>query len=295
MNKKYIGVVTLIVVTSFFTMGAASAQTDSTLIKVQALALDSIHTPFPTYYSAGTEERAEELGALLMSASLALKETLGIETEFSVAVLSEADWLNVWPFPYGLPYVSLGEPWVVVLPANPTNSVLYPLFSNILAQEDVSPMIDNIGFHEVGHIYISTYLYASGGKTMPALRWFDEFLAQYLAYATLHRVSPERAQIWDTYTKRSLETSDPMYTKLTEFDEQYYQYLATPDGTMNYGWYQSVFASQAAAVYDEQGMEFLRQLKESLPWESALDWTTPEVLNALEALEPGFKAWRRSN
>ena len=163
----------------------SQAQVDSTLIRIRALSIDSINTSIPTYFSEGAELRAMQLSELLKEADNYLREALGIQANFSLAVLAEEDWNQVWPFPYGIPYVSLHAPWVIVLPANPEKSVLYPGFSYILEHNDVLSMIDNIGFHEVGHVYISEYLYPDEINAGPTLRWFDEFLAQYLAYSYL--------------------------------------------------------------------------------------------------------------
>ena len=270
---------------------AAQAQVDSTLIRIRAATVDSVVADFPLYFSTGYQERATSLSALLRGIDGYLRDSLGVHADLSLAVLAEPEWNQIWPFPYGVPYVSLGAPWVVVMPAALERSVMYASFSQALGDEGAQTMIDNIGFHEVGHVYITEYLYPDGGSATPPLRWFDEFLAQYLAYAFLHELARDRVQVWDAFTEGMLAEPTPRYTSLTDFEDEYYGYLGTPEGTSNYGWYQSTFAKRAAEVYERRGLGFLATLKEHLPWDQFEEWTTEAILVALEAIEPGFKAW----
>ena len=282
----------LMMLTSAALVPSLFAQVDSTLIRVQNTQADSMIAGMPVYFSTGFQERAASLSTLLQEGDAYLHRTLGLRSSFRLAVLDEGDWGQVWSLPYGLPYVSLGAPWVVVLPAAPEKSVMHPMFSAMLEPDQVQPMIDNIGFHEVGHIYISEYLYPETHGGPPPVRWLDEFLAQYLAYAVLKETSPERTQIWDVFTGVALSAPAPRFTSLSAFDAEYYGYLGTPEGTPNYGWYQSAFAKQAAEIFEERGLDFLQEVKENLAWESFDPWTTASVLAQLEDIHPGFLAWQ---
>ena len=116
----------------------------------------------------------------------------------------------------------------------------------------------------------------------------------FLAYAFLRETAPDRAAIWDAFTEATIAQPAPRYTSLADFEGEYYGYLGSPEGSMNYGWYQSVFAELASAIYARRGLGFLAELKERLPWERYEGWTTEEVLRELEAVEPGFQVWARN-
>lgn len=269
----------------------AQAQVDSTLIRVRAASVDSAAAAVPLYFSAGYGERAADLGALIASAKTYLRDLLGVSADLYLAVLAEPEWEQVGSAPYGIPYVSLGRPWVVVLPAVPERGVLHENFRQALGDEGALTMIDNIGFHEAGHVFISEYLYPEDAPETPPVRWFDEFLAQYLAYALLRDLSPDRATVWDAYTEAALAQPAPQMTSLADFDAAYYGYLSTPEGAPNYGWYQSMFARRVAEVYEQRGLAFLAALQKDLPWRRFERWTTDDVLERLERIEPGFQPW----
>lgn len=275
----------------FLPVHAAQAQVDSTLIRIRTLNPDSAQTNVPVYFSSGFEDRANALSKLLEKADRFLIKSLGIAADLNLAVLDEQDWPQVWPFPYGIPYVSLQSPWVVVIPAKPKESVLFAGISAVLSPDQAATMIDNIGFHEVSHIYISEYLYPDDFKGAPPVRWLDEFLAQYLAYAFMKEVSTARVKIWDSFTTGTLNGPAPRYTSLDAFEKEYYGFLGTPNGSANYGWYQSAFAKQAADIYDDRGLRFLESIKQNLPWDNFENWTTHTILKELEKIIPGFISW----
>lgn len=274
-------------------VGQSWAQHDSTLVRVKVAGANTSDAFPQLHFSKGYEERAQEIYALLVKADTYLKRELGVDADFQVAVLNENDWSQVWPLPYGIPYVSLARPWVVVMPAEPKRSVMYEIFDEMMGAEDAVTMIDNIGFHEVGHIYVSEYLYPEDHDGAPPVRWFDEYLAQYLAHVFLHEVAKDRTEIWNAFTERALEGPAPRYTSLGDFDAEYYGYLGSAEGSMNYGWYQSTFARHAADLSGRRGLEFIRELKGSLPWNSFESWTEDSVLEELNELDPSFRSWEQ--
>ena len=267
------------------------AQIDTTLTKVRAAGVDSFNGRQEVFYSPGRQERAASLAELLREIDAFLSEQLGGQAEFSVAVLDEAEWAEVEPFPYGVPYVSLGAPWVVVLPASPELSVMFPDFVQLLGSDRAADMVDNIAFHEVGHVYTSEFVYPEDLTGPPPVRWLDEFLATYFAYAFLTTVAPERAEIWNAYVSATTSGPRPRFTSLADFEAEYYGYLGLPEGTANYGWYQAVFAQHAALIYDRSGLDFLRELTLRLRAVPASEWSTQSALEALEELAPGTHAW----
>ncbi|MEO0435732.1 MAG: hypothetical protein AAF098_02355 [Pseudomonadota bacterium] len=269
----------------------ALAQIDPTLAKVRATGVASLNASREVFYSPGQQERAESLAVLLHEVDAYLSEQLGVQAEFSVAVLDEAEWAEIEPFPYGLPYVSLEAPWVLVLPASPELSVLFPDFVELLGSVRAADMVDNIAFHELGHVYTSAFVYPEDLAGAPPVRWLDEFLATYFAYAFLVSVAPERAEIWNAFVSATISGPRPRFTSLADFEAEYYGYLGSPEGTANYGWYQAVFAQHAALIYGRSGLNFLRKLRLSLRAAPASEWSTQSAVEVLEALAPGTHAW----
>ena len=267
------------------------AQTDSTLIKVRATGVDSLSGSSRVFFSPGQEERATILRDLLLQADDYLAAQLGVQADFTLAVLDEAEWSDVWPFPYGLPYLSLGVPWTVVIPAAPYRSVLFSDFEGMLGAQRAAHMVDNIGFHEIGHVYVSEFVYAGRVVGTPPVRWLDEFLATYLAYAFLESVSPARTAIWDDFVAAATSGPRPTHTSLASFEAEYHGYLGSPEGTVNYSWYQAVFARQAAVIYESHGLEFIAHLRDQVLTTTPSAWTTELMLEALDAVAPGTSAW----
>ncbi|MEM8486790.1 MAG: hypothetical protein AAF564_14655 [Bacteroidota bacterium] len=288
--SSLVGLMSIVCIAMTSLPRATFAQTDSTLIRVHALELEATTGALPVHYSSGKKIQATELSALLAKAAAYLATSLRVSTEINVALLSRDDWPAVWPFPYGLPYASLNAPWVVVMPATPEESVLYPGFVGLLNEIDARTMISNIGFHEIGHVYTSEYLYPPDIDG-PPLRWLDELLAQYLAYAVMQALDTQRAAIWDTFTTAMLNLPSPKYTTLEAFEAEYNGFLATPEGAQNYGWYQSLFAAKAGELFKTHGIALFSDLKTKLDWSNVSNWSTATAITNLESVAPGFQAW----
>ena len=273
---------------------AALTESDSTLIRVRATAVDALPGSPQTFFSTGMREQALLLRDLLAEADAYLSTSLGLDVEFSLAVLNEADWAGVWPFPYGLPYLSLGKPWTAVMPGDPEASVLYAGFAEMLGPARAADMVDNIGFHEVGHVYVSECVYDGRVAGAPPLRWLDEYLATYLAYAFLRALAPERAAIWDDFVEATTSATDPTFTSLDDFEAEYNGYLASEQGVENYSWYQAVFTRHAARVHEELGLDFVERVRDRLGETAPSTWTTASVLALFEEIAPGLGRWAES-
>ena len=269
----------------------ASAQDDETLQRVQATGVFSIDAGRDVYYSDGQQDRARQVADLLETADGFFADLMGVEPTFSLAVLGEADWTQIWPIPYGLPYLSLSEPWVVVMPADPEQSILFPELEGFLGSERAEQMVDNIGFHEVGHVYTSAAVYPQELSGAPPVRWLDEFLASYLAMAFLEEAAPERAAIWRDYVSQASELPAPKYSSLGDFEAEYYGFLGSPEGSPNYGWYQATFAQRAAEIYADRGADFIEDMRVALGGLPTDEWTTESMLELLERLAPGTQDW----
>lgn len=265
--------------------------------RIRALDVDSLHQGVVVYYASGYEERAQELGPMVAEATAFFEDSLGVALDFRLALLEEPQWREVAPspYPYGLPFVSGTAPAVAALPAGGGGAVYeatLPLEEEVpeptrrrLAatghawEEAVRTMIDLIVFHEIGHAYADAY-----GIGRPA-RWFNEFIASYFSYAFMHSRRPEAAELWDVMAEAIAGAHDPAHRTLEEFEELY-----AGVGAGDYGWYQSAFELRANRVFEEQGLAFLREVKEAYP--AGTEPASPyQVMSELEAMAPGFEEW----
>lgn len=266
---------------------------------VKQLEVDSVAGTVPLYFSPSYGERATRLRAMLEEAAAFFRDSLGISVGSNLAVLDEPQWKALDPRegrPYGMPYTSLGKPWLIVLPAIAERSMVYYEHRQHSDESVAKRFVDLIGFHELGHLYTVEYLYPQMAGVHAPIRWFEEMLATYFAYAFLRDRYPEWAAIWDAVIERTVVSADQQpYTSLIDFEERNNDISRTPRGEIpsNYGWYQAAFHGRVRDVFQQQGLTFLVRIKRELSWERLEEWTTEQLLTDLEGIAPGFLAWAR--
>lgn len=166
-------------------------------------------------------------------------------------------------------------------PGKVPQSILDELESHNLTYDDAARrMVDVIGFHELGHIYTRVYELATHRK------WFDEMAASYFAYAYMDAKHPKLLAVFEGVTQTSVDTVDPRFTSLEDFERIYINVSAE-----NYDWYQSMFVKRISAIYPEHGLSFLEKAKAAL--ESNRNFTDEELLARLEEIAPGFIQWAK--
>jgi hypothetical protein len=266
------------------------------LIAVRRLRLDSLAGPVETYYSTGSQARAIQDQALLRKAERFFADSLRLETGIHLALLNEADWKRVSDHPYGLPHVSR-EDRVAFLPATDDGVItrdfmrLERMLSDTvrakMTREGVTfaefalSMTDVIGLHELGHTYVTSY----GIK--PHTRWFNEFLASYFAFVFLQSTHPQQARLIEAMIEARFEQPPPAHTSLDDF-EKFYGRTMPPE---NINWYQAVFMQQIIEVNRSQGLGFLRAVSHALPLAEPDSVSPQTVLDRLNRIHPGFRAW----
>ena len=281
-------------------MGPAWAQNEegpSDFERIQRLEVDSLYAGLWVHYSRGYEERARAIGRQVAASNVFYRDSLGVEADIRLALLDPADFERaafVHGLPYGLPYIDDG---VAVLPADLASGAvieMYAPFETTVSAEIVADlqqiglsyegakrrMVDLIGLHEIGHAQV--YAYDLDAKQ----HWFNEFLASYFAYAYMRSREPEMAVVWDAVTQAGREGYEPTHSSLDELNQLY-----AGVGVGDYVWYQNVFQDRIRAVYDEQGLDFLRHTLDRL---SNAEWdpeSSAELLAVLEEIAPGFLAW----
>jgi hypothetical protein len=141
---------------------------------------------------------------------------------------------------------------------------------------------DGIGTHEIGHSIIRQL------GIDPPTRWFDEFLASYVGYAYLKANAPAQALSNEIFWTVGLNNSPHPFTRLDDFEGRYDQLQQEYPG--NYGWYQLALDQRVIEIYAQSGVEYLREIRKQFPAGArALD--SPQLLNELERISPGWKAW----
>ena|SRR6056297_1343060 len=258
----------------------------STLDKVRSLDLNSMNGNIETYFSAGYEDQAVANLNLLHDSIEFFEQNAGVDQTFSIAVIDSTSWVKITSIPYGLPFVS-GPPYIVCIPANSEN-ILSNIIENVIDgyefnatygmtnKEIVDLFVSLIGFHELGHIYASSY-----GASFPN-KWTFEFAATYFAYFYLDQNNPKARDIWIDVSKIIIKEVNPRYTSLEVFERKY-----TEVGVKNYAWYQVAFLLQVDELYKQQGKSFLKNLQ-NYNWSST---SKTEYLDEMDEIGSGFSQW----
>ena len=266
-----------------FALVSAAVYSQDELTKVHSLKVDSLKSELTVYFTSGYSERAEYLAGILIEANHFFRDSLGVEYDYSLAVLDETQWneLNS-PYPYGMPWNNAFRPYVIFMPADTSHGAVVDDLSNFLERNDANKFVDNIGFHEVGHTYVCEYIY-NGKFSDPEIpfRWFDELMANYFCYAFLQSVHPDMADLLSDVAFRTYDTAEFSYTTLQQFEDHYFE-IPPP----NYHWYQTTFIKRVIDVYNESGLNFIREVEEKISWDK--ERTTDELLIELEEITPGF-------
>lgn len=268
---------------------------------VQGLELESLPGPIPTYFSPGSRERAEQLQAWLRAADEFFQDRLKIAPPFSLAVLNEEHWAQISQGPYGVPFVASEEPRVVVLPAMVERSVVTQIYSaarvglpadaaadleqvGVSYDDAVLQIVDLIGFHEVGHVYIAGLGYHENNTA----RWLEELLATYAAYSYLDVAQPSSIVVWNALSEALLGFVQPGTRSLDEFNVQPLQRF----GPATYGWFQSHFNMRADLIVQRRPRAtWFHQLAGNRLDEDTRDVPTSELLRRLRGFEPSFTEW----
>jgi hypothetical protein len=299
MKKRFLQRVLLAGVLGVLTF-SASAQDAKTLEKVQNLKTPSLKNKITVYYSPGYKKRAKEIQPLIEDAMRFYEQKLNLKVDLSVAVLEKAQWQQVTPIPYGLPWVS-DAPHVAFLPATAdgvvvsdtlkskeffTPAMLQKIKSSGFSFEQAAEKtVDLIGLHELGH----TYSQQIGIISPRPNKWFNEFMASYFAYACLREKRPKLATLFHTMTAdMAAVTPKQKHTTLDDFERLYVEV-----GPANYGWYQGKFFERVAQVYEAKGLSFIEEVRKAFPGDEKETLTIDVVLERSEKIAPGFISWSK--
>jgi hypothetical protein len=266
---------------------------------IKSLRLESIPGTMPTYYSPQTQARAEYLQGLLGGEITYYANIFRVSlSPITLAVLDPQQWPTVaGEEPYGMPSIDGTSPAVFVMPASwdevtwmaaPKRAQVPPaMLRRALANGRKWSQVkfegcDGIGTHEIGHSIIRQLGIDAQTK------WFDEFLASYVGYAYLKAKSPAQALSNEIFWTVGLNNSPHPFTKLDDFETRYNQ--LQQEYPANYGWYQLALDQRVIEIYTQSGVEYLQEVRNQFP-EGAPTLDNAQLLNKLEKISPGWKAW----
>jgi hypothetical protein len=178
-----------------------ASQASSPLATVEALGLDTVTVGRVTAHFAATDRQvANRLAVLSEEAAAYFERELGASFPVRLAVLSPADWFDPYPGGDSLPY---GMPWgwveelLVTAPASLSEGVLI----SGAAPEADRRRVHFVLLHELGHLASKRYLHPDSPRPYSPVRWFEELLATYFAYAYVRAHDAEWAEAsrreWD--------------------------------------------------------------------------------------------------
>jgi hypothetical protein len=275
----------------------ALAQDDKTLERVRSLGLESLPGPVPTYYSPEARPRAEALQRRVRDAVRFFESRHNIQSPLSLAVLNEAHSAAVTQQPYAM--LASVAPRVVIVPAFPDRGPVAQVLRTAHAaasssevrqawarlgvsyEAAVGQVLDAMVIHEVGHTYVNGAL---GFRDVA--RWFNEFMATYIAYTFLRSREPTAISAWNAVSLDVVHGIKPSTRRLDEFNRLYTGLGET------YGWFQSHFNLGVAVVLEQkQDADWFAELRAAGLVTDTRSLTTSELLNRLDRITPGLKQW----
>lgn len=264
------------------------AEDPAPLATVRALDLDTIRVGRVSAYHASTDrEHAERLAALSEKAAAYFERELGVSFPIHLAVLAPENWFVPYAGgddePYGMPWAWVDDS-LMTAPASLDEGVLIRGSDNDANLRRVKFVL----LHEFGHLANKHYLHPDSPRPYSSVRWLEELLATYFAYAFISAQDPEWAE---TSRGQWIEVVKGYTPDVISLDWSFMRELPPKDFVRTYAWYQNLLNLRAAELYEAHGLDFLRGLRSELPWDDLGQWTTETVMPHLEQLAPGFQEW----
>jgi hypothetical protein len=236
----------------------------------------------PTYYSPGSEARARALQAFIEGERAFYREKLGVPlNDLVLAVLGPQYWEPVsGPIPYGMPSVE-GNPRVILMPSdwNKVTAMALPVEANATPALRSKAAVTGMTWQALMH---------RGADGIDAQNhWFNEFLASYIGDVYIVEKWPQDIAANHILWEACLEWAHP-HTTLADFDTHYDEIME--NDPKNYAWYQCALDQRVIAVHNSEGIGFLPKVKAAFP-KGGPALTSAQVLDKLEAMDPGWKAW----
>ena len=263
-------------------------QAGSPLHRVRSIGLDSVTVgQVTTFFAPEDRALATDLAALTDAAADYFAAAFRGGFPLYLAVLQPNTWFDPYqrgtPAPYGMPWGWIPDSLMGV-PASLREGVL------IVGPDEQADLrrVRFVMLHEYGHLAAKRYLHPQSDQLYSSVRWFEEFLATYFAYAFVHQADAEWARVGRQEWVDFVQADAPASATL---DWSFMFRLPPQQFGRTYAWYQNLLNVRAADVYSEHGLHFLPELRDRLPWSSSEEWTTEMLLPLLDSVAPGFQTW----
>jgi hypothetical protein len=263
---------------------------------ISQIGLDRLDGDNPVYFPSGYADRAARVQRLVTAQRDYYRTRLGVDLPIIVAVLDRPRWR---------PPFSDGSPWGLALVRHDTLPAVTVIPTTSAGTPFAAPAIDrlppawrrrfrdqvnfNHAFDEAGEYFVMHELghpQADRAGVYDRTFWFDEFMASYFGHVVWRDRFPERRDFFFAMSPFIFRPPYPI-RDLGAFESR-----MDPDrAPENYGWFQDQFARRADAVYDAQGFEFIERVRSALPPKGGRRLSNPELLDQLEAITPGWRAW----
>lgn len=273
---------------AFCVPASAAAQNPRPIEVVRTLKLDSaIVGSIEVYFLPDDREHALRLATMCDDAVSYFEDEFSPALSAQLAVLRPVHWFVPYAGgdeePYGIPWSWIPDALITV-PASLDVGVL-------ITGSDRSADLRRVQFvmlHELGHLASKQLLHPNSGESFSSLRWFDELVATYFAYAFVHASDQIWARAAQDEWQQFVESFTPSVVSL---DWSYLRDLPPAEFAQTYAWYQNLLNLRAAALYEEHGLDFLHRIRDRLDWQNSAEWTTDGLIPKLDDVAPGFQAW----
>lgn len=264
----------------------AQAQVTTPLHRVRGMGLDTaVVGRVTTFYAEEDSAHARGLAEATEAAADYFESEFQGRFPLYLAVLGPDEWFDPYEdeAPYGMPWGWIPESLMGV-PASQREGIL------ILGHDRDADArrVRFVMLHEYGHLAAKKYLHPRGVQPYSSVRWFEEMVATYFAYAFVYQHDAEWARAARREWVGFVGADAPPSATL---DWSFMFRLPPQEFGQTYAWYQNLLNVRAADLYAEHGLAFLRHVRDGLPWDSSQEWTTEEILPLLDSFAPGFRTW----
>src|SRR5690606_32296668 len=234
-----------------------------------------------TYYSNGAIEPATTMTERCDKVLAYYKNILNFEPSVSLLVLSPKDWSKYTNFPfYGMPHYNDSKTLIVASEDNEfwrSFAKQINMAPEALAQQmnvtysdkngnlSMKPFFDLLAIHELGHAY-----HNQGGLKMQR-KWMGELFRNILLHTYIAENEPELLPALTLFPKMVVSSTDKTtlkYTSLLDLENNYTE--LGQKFPVNYGWYQCRWHMAAGTIYDNGGLEAIKNLWTALKTEQEL-------------------------
>lgn len=224
-----------------------------------------------SYYSNGAIEAASTMTERCDKVLAFYKDLLNFEPSVSLLILSPEDWSKYTDFPvYGMPHYNDNNMLIVASEDNDFWKSFIPPINNLpeaLAQQitntysdengnlSMKAFFDLLAIHELGHAY-----HNQGGLKMQR-KWMGELFANIMLHTYIAENEPELLPALTLFPKMvvsSTNKADLKYTSLVDLETNYNE--LGQKYPKNYGWYQCRWHMAAGKIYEDGGINAMKNL-----------------------------------